>query len=197
VTDILLLYHSRHGATAELANQISQAVESIPHCNAIIRCVAPVSSHIDSSVAVVPESGPPYATLDDMKNCDGLIMGSPAYFGNMAAELKYFLDQSTPLWVSGSMIGKPAAVFTSSSSLHGGQESVLLSMMLPLLHHGMVLCGIPYSESALHNTRSGATPYGASHVSSHQGTPSLTSDEISACHTLGKRVAEMAIKLSS
>jgi NAD(P)H dehydrogenase (quinone) len=194
MTDILLLYYSRHGSIAEMATHISQAVESVNGCNAIIRCLPDVSNNHQQTEPPVPQSGPPYASIDDMKQCDALILGSPAYFGNMAAELKYFLDQTTPLWISGAMIGKPAGVFTSSSSMHGGQESVLLSMMLPLLHHGMLLSGIPYSEPALHNTSSGATPYGASHVSGSQGQP-LTTDEISACKSLGKRIAELAVKL--
>lgn len=196
MTDILLLYYSRHGSIAQMATHIAQAVDSVNDCNAIIRCLPNVSSNVEQAEAVVPNSGPPYASIDDMKSCDGLILGSPAYFGNMAAELKYFLDQTSPLWISGAMIGKPAAVFTSSSSMHGGQESVLLSMMLPLLHHGMLISGIPYSESSLHNTTSGATPYGASHVSGRQGK-SLTDDEISACHCLGKRIAQLAVKLKS
>jgi NAD(P)H dehydrogenase (quinone) len=196
MADILLVYYSRHGSIAEMATHISQAVESINGCNAIIRCLPNVSSNHQQTEPPVPQSGPPYASIDDMKQCDALILGSPAYFGNMAAELKYFLDQTTPLWISGAMIGKPGAVFTSSSSMHGGQESVLLSMMLPLLHHGMLVSGIPYSEAALHNTTSGATPYGASHVSGNQRKP-LTSDEISACKNLGKRIAELALKLRS
>lgn len=196
MTDILLIYYSRHGSIAEMATHISQAVESINGCNAIIRCLPDVSSNYQQTEPPVPDSGPPYASIEDMKQCDGLILGSPAYFGNMAAEMKYFLDQTSPLWLSGAMIGKPGAVFTSSSSMHGGQESVLLSMMLPLLHHGMLVSGIPYSEPALHNTTSGATPYGASHVSGSQRKP-LTNDEISACNSLGKRIAELALKLST
>ena len=196
MAEILLVYYSRHGSIAEMASHISQAVESISNCHAVIRCLPPVSNNHQQTGQAVPESGPPYATLEDMKRCDGLILGSPAYFGNMAAELKYFLDQTTPLWISGAMIGKPAAVFTSSSSMHGGQESVLLSMMLPLLHHGMLVSGIPYSEPALHQTNSGGTPYGASHVSGSQGKP-LSSDEISACRSLGKRIAELSVKLAS
>ena len=196
MTEILLLYYSRHGAVAEMAEHIAQAVESVAHCHAIIRRLPEVSQNHQQTSAPIPDSGPPYATLEDLKQCDGLILGSPAYFGNMAAELKYFLDQTTPLWISGAMIGKPAAVFTSSSSMHGGQESVLLSMMLPLLHHGMLISGIPYSEPALHHTTSGATPYGASHVSGSQRKP-LSKDEISACSSLGKRIAELAIKLAA
>lgn len=196
MADILLLYYSRHGSIAQMASHISQAVESVKGCNAIIRCLPEVSNSLQQTQAAVPQSGPPYASIEDMKQCDGLILGSPAYFGNMAAELKYFLDQTSALWLSGAMIGKPAGVFTSSSSMHGGQESVLLSMMLPLLHHGMLIAGIPYSEAALHNTQSGATPYGASHVSGSHGK-ALTSDEISACHSLGKRIATLSLTLSS
>jgi len=179
-----------------MAEHIGQAVDSNPDCEAIIRCLPEVSASSEQTVASIPDRGVPYAEISDLKNCDGLIIGSPGYFGNMAAPLKYFFDQTSPYWLSGKLIGKPAGVFTSTSSMHGGQESVLLSMMLPLLHHGMLISGIPYSEPALNQTSSGATPYGASHLAGQQGKP-LSRDEISACHALGKRIANLATQLRS
>lgn len=193
---ILVLYYSRHGSVARMAQQIAHGIESIHNCEAKIRCVAEVSPVIEKTATEVPASGPPYATPEDLKNCAGLIMGSPSYFGNIAAPLKYFLEQSSSLWLSGTLIGKPAGVFTATSSLHGGQESILLSMMIPLFHHGMILSGIPYSEPSLHSSTSAATPYGASHVSGSDGKP-LTADEESACRALGARVAELSLKLVS
>ncbi|MDJ0881190.1 MAG: NAD(P)H:quinone oxidoreductase [Gammaproteobacteria bacterium] len=193
---ILVVYYSRHGSIAKMAQHLAQGVDSVSNCDAVIRRVPEISANSEQIEAAVPAKGPTYASEEDLKNCDGLIMGSPAYFGNMSAALKYFLDQTSRLWLSGAMIGKPAAVFTSSSSLHGGQESVLLSMMLPLLHHGMIIAGIPYSEPSLHHTTSGATPYGASHVAGSQGKP-LSQEEIDACHALGKRIAHLALKLTA
>jgi NAD(P)H dehydrogenase (quinone) len=178
-----------------MAQQIALGVESVNGCDAVIRCIAEVSPHTEQSQPAVPSDGPPYATLEDLTLCDAMIMGSPAYFGNMAAPLKHFLDQSSSLWLSGALIGKPAAVFTASSSQHGGQESVLLNMMLPLLHHGMLISGIPYSEAALHRTRSGGTPYGASHVSGSNGQK-LSDDEILICKSQGKRIAQLALRLA-
>ncbi|MBC8211089.1 MAG: NAD(P)H:quinone oxidoreductase [Gammaproteobacteria bacterium] len=195
MTNILIVYYSRHGSVARMAQQIALGVESVANCHAEIRCVAEVSSVTEQAQPAIPVSGPPYATLDDLKHCDGLIMGSPAYFGNMASALKHFLDQSSSLWLSGALIGKPAAVFTASSTQHGGQESVLLNMMLPLFHHGMLVSGIPYSESALQQTRSGGTPYGASHVSGAQGQ-TLSNDEVALCKFQGRQVALLAAKLS-
>lgn len=191
---ILVLYYSRHGAIASMAQQIALGIEAVSGAEAVIRRVPVVSPVTAQTEPQLADQGVAYANQEDLKSCRGLIMGSPAYFGNMAAELKYFLDQSSPLWLAGAMIGKPAGVFTSSSSLHGGQESVLLSMMLPLLHHGMLLSGIPYSEPSIHHTRSGGTPYGASHLAAHEGD-SLSRDEIDACQALGKRIARLAIKL--
>lgn len=193
---VLIVYYSRHGSVARLATQIANGVESENDCEAILRCVPEISANSEQTQPSVPDSGPPYASIDDLKNCDALIIGSPAYFGNMAAPLKYFLDQSTPLWLSGALIGKPAGVFTSSSSMHGGQESVLLNMMLPLLHQGMLITGIPYAESSIHNTQSGGSPYGASHVSSEENSE-LTSDESASARALGKRIAQLAHTLSS
>lgn len=191
---ILLVYYSRHGSVSSMAQQIALGVEAVSDCDAKIRCVPEVSAATEKTKPTVPVSGPPYATLEELKTCDGLIIGSPSYFGNMAAPLKYFLDQSSQIWLSGNMIGKPAGLFTSTSSLHGGQESVLLSMMIPLLHHGMLICGIPYSEPALLQTQSGGTPYGASHVSGSDGQ-ALTEHETAVCRALGRRVAELTTKL--
>ncbi|MGR5235578.1 NAD(P)H:quinone oxidoreductase [Vibrio alfacsensis] len=182
---ILILYFSRHGSTKQLARQIARGVESTPHCEAILRTVEELSPHSQ------PPSDP-IVTLDELKTCDGLAFGSPVWFGNMAAPLKHFWDQTTPLWVSGDLIDKPACVFTSSSSMHGGQESTLQSMMIPLLHHGMMVLGIPYSQPELHSTASGGTPYGASSVGQD---PSLTTEEIRLAQQLGKRLATTAQKL--
>jgi len=165
------------------------------HSEAIVRTVAPVSNGFDDSAARVPEDGPPYATEEELKNCNALILGSPTRFGNMAAELKYFLDQTTSSWVHGHLEGKPAAVFTSTGSFHGGQESTLLSMQLPLLHHGMLITGVPYTVPELHSTSSGGTPYGASHVASDSQGTELTAEEAAICHALGSRVANIASKL--
>ena len=177
-----------------MAAQIGAGVDANPDCEALVRCLPGVSANTEQTQAPVPVQGAPFAETSDLEDCQGLIIGSPGYFGNMAASLKYFLDQTSPLWLSGALIGKPAAVFTSTSSMHGGQESVLLSMMLPLLHHGMLISGIPYSEAALNQTYTGATPYGASHLAGQQGNP-LSKDEISACQTLGNRIATLAMQL--
>lgn len=195
-SEILILFDSKHGCTAELANYINRGVESIAGMQARIRTVAPVSTVVESIQDEIPEKGPLYATLDDLKECAGLIIGSPAYFGNMSASLKYFIDSTTPIWLSGELINKPAAVFTSSSTYHGGQESVLLSMMQPLLHHGMVLVGIPYSETALNTTTTGGTPYGASHITGVNHDMPFSEDEKCLAKALGKRVAEIALKLN-
>ena len=192
---VLIAYYSRHGSITNLARQIGLGVESEPDCAAKIRCIPEVSANNEQTDAAIPASGPPYVTQDDLKNCDALILGSPAYFGNMSAPVKHFLDQSTPLWLSGSLIGKPAGVFTSSSSMHGGQESVLISMMLPLLHQGMLIAGIPYSEASVHHTRSGGSPYGASHVALGDNIE-LSADEAALAMALGKRIAKLASKLS-
>ncbi len=178
-----------------MAEQIALGVDSQSKCDAQLRCLPPVSATSEQSDAAIPEQGAPYANTTDLENCDGLIVGSPGYFGNMAAPLKYFLDRTSALWLSGAMIGKPAGVFTATASQHGGQETVLTSMMLPLLHHGMIVCGIPYSEPALNRTRSGGTPYGASHVAGSNGNE-LSEDEIAACRALGSRVAGLAHRLT-
>ncbi|WP_041717878.1 NAD(P)H:quinone oxidoreductase [Alkalilimnicola ehrlichii MLHE-1] len=194
--DILVLYYSRNGATADMAEQVALGIEeSGAQTRARVRTVPPVSTVCEATADEVPASGPPYATLDDLSECAGLVLGSPTRFGNMAAPLKYFLDGTSGLWLSGALSDKPAAVFTSTGSLHGGQESTLLSMMLPLLHHGMYLVGLPYSEPALVHTRSGGTPYGASHVAGEAGRAPLTEEERVLCQALGRRVARAAARL--
>lgn len=192
---ILIVYYSNHGSTAEMARYIARGVEEVDGQSAILRTVPAVSAECEAIAAEIPEKGPPYATLQDLRDCGGLIIGSPTHFGNMAAPLKYFLDQTSPLWLSGVLVGKPAAVFTASASLHGGQESTLLSMMLPLLHHGMLVTGIPYTETTLLTTSSGGSPYGASHVAGPEGQP-LSDDEKRLCRSLGNRVAGVAARLA-
>jgi len=195
MTEILILYYSRHGSTARLAEQIARGVNAVDGCNARLRTVPAVSADTAASAPPVPDSGPPYATASDLTDCAGMIMGSPTRFGNMAAALKYFLDGTAAEWLSGSLAGKPAGLFTSTSSLHGGQESTLLSMALPLLHHGMLLVGIPFTETALIETVTGGTPYGASHLAREQNAKELSEDECKIAQALGTRVAETAIKL--
>ena len=191
---ILVLYYSRHGATAQMAKQIARGVE-LAGLEARLRTVPAVSSECEAVAPSVPEDGAMYATLDDLKNCSGLALGSPTRFGNMAAAMKYFLDGTVPQWLSGDLIGKPATVFTSSASPHGGQESTLLTMMLPLLHHGMVISGIPYSEGALNTTTGGGSPYGAGHVAGNS-RHALSSEEQQIAFSQGKRLAELARKLA-
>ena len=191
---ILVLYYSRTGHTAEMAQHIAQGVEHMG-LEGRIRTVPPVSPCCNASLPDIPEDGPIYASLDDLIHCKGLILGSPTRFGNMAAPLKYFIDQTGSAWMSGHLIGKPAACFTSTSSLHGGQESTLITMMIPLLHHGMFIVGLPYSEPELRATQSGGTPYGASHIAGGDGTRALDATEQKLCLALGKRVATTAKKL--
>ncbi|WAJ39450.1 NAD(P)H:quinone oxidoreductase [Pseudomonas sp. GOM7] len=193
---ILVLYYSRHGATAQMATQIARGVE-LAGLEARLRTVPAVSSECEAVAPAVPEAGAPYVSLDDLKNCAGLALGSPTRFGNMAAPLKYFLDGTSNLWLTGELVGKPAGVFTSTASLHGGQESTLLSMMLPLLHHGMLLCGLPYSESALLQTQGGGTPYGPSHHAGGDGKRGLDEQETALCRALGSRLARLAQKLEN
>jgi NAD(P)H dehydrogenase (quinone) len=195
MTDILVLFYSRGGATAELARQVCRGVEAVPGASARLRTVPPVAAASEAPPRAVPESGPPYATLEDLREAEGLVLGSPTRFGNMAAPLKYFLDGTGSLWLSGALSGKPAGVFTSTQTLHGGQETTLVSMMLPLLHHGMYVVGLPYTERALNHTASGGTPYGASHVGRSEQAPLLTDDEKSLAQALGRRVAELAVRL--
>jgi len=196
MSEILVVYYSRHGSTAELARQVCRGIESVDGARARLRSVPPVSAENERPVVAVPESGAPYATLDDLRAADGLILGSPTRFGNMAAPLKYFIDSTSSLWLDGSLVDKPAAVFTSTQSMHGGQESTLLSMMLPLLHQGMVLVGLPYSEAQLSSTREGGTPYGASHVAGTATDGQLSAAEIGLAQALGRRVARLATRLS-
>jgi NAD(P)H dehydrogenase (quinone) len=195
MADILVLYYSRHGATAELARQVARGVDSVADARARLRTVPAVSPDTLASEPTVPADGPPYATHDDLRECDGLLLGSPTRFGNMAAPLKHFLDGTSALWLNGGLDRKPAGVFTSTGSMHGGQESTLLSMMLPLLHHGMYLVGLPFTAASLNRTRTGGTPYGASHLA---GTAAgdgarLSDDERELAQLLGRRVAELAV----
>ncbi len=194
---ILVLYYSRNGSTFEMAKQIARGIEQVTGIEARLRTVPAVSPVTESSEPIIPVNGALYCSADDVKNCAGLILGSPTRFGNMAAPLKYFLDGTSSHWLNGDLINKPAAVFTSTSTVHGGQETTLLSMMLPLLHQGMVIAGIPYSEAALSSTRTGGTPYGASHLASGDNASKLSEDEITLCQALGKRVATLALRLAA
>ncbi|MFV0278978.1 MAG: NAD(P)H:quinone oxidoreductase [Parahaliea sp.] len=189
---ILILYYSRHGAVAEMARQAARGVATVAGMQARLRTVPPVSADCQQSAPEIPDDGPLYCDSDDLRHCAGLLLGSPTRFGNMAAPLKYFLDSTSSLWLSGALIDKPAAVFTSTSSLHGGQESTLLSMMLPLLHQGMVIAGLPYSEAGLMATGSGGTPYGASHWAGQDNRRELDGGEAALCRALGRRVATLA-----
>lgn len=194
--EILVLYYSRYGNVAEMAQLVTRGIEEVPECQARLRTVPAVSTVCEAIEDEIPSQGPPYASREDLIECAGLALGSPTRFGNMAAPLKYFLDGTGDLWLSGALIGKPAAVFTSTASLHGGQESTLLSMMLPLLHHGMLVMGLPYSETALMTTQSGGTPYGASHTAGADSDLPLTEDERRLCLALGKRLARTALDLN-
>lgn len=196
MAEILVLYYSRHGATAELAQHIARGVEEAEGVQARLRTVPAVSTVCEASEDEIPEQGPLYVEKQDLIECDGLILGSPTRFGNMPAAMKYFLDGTSDLWLNGSLAGKPAALFTSSATLHGGQESTLLSMMLPLMHHGMIIIGLPYSESDLRHTQSGGTPYGASRVTGSDGKQPLSDEERRLGLALGKRVACVAQKLT-
>lgn len=197
MSTILILYYSTHGATAEMAKQIARGVESNTAMQAMLRTVPSVSANCEATADSIPDEGAPYATLEDLRNCAGLALGSPTRFGNMAAAMKYFLDGTSSLWMSGALAGKPASVFTSTSSMHGGQESTLLSMMTPLMHHGMVISGLPYSETDLLTTTSGGTPYGASHLAGQDSQLPLSDEEKRLCRALGKRLADLAQKLSA
>ena len=196
MTEILVLFYSRDGSVARMAQLIARGIEEVDGVEARLRTVPAVSAVSEAVAAAIPEAGAPYASLDDLKECAGLALGSPAYFGNMAASLKHFLDGTGSLWLSAALAGKPAAVFTSSGTLHGGQESCLLSMMLPLLHHGMMLLGLPYSESDLASTTTGGTPYGASHWAGVDGKNELSEEEARLCRGLGRRLAQTAVKLA-
>jgi len=196
MADILVLYYSQGGAVKEMAQVIARGIESVNGAKARIRTVPKVSANCEATEAEVPSSGAPYVELQDLEECIGLALGSPTRFGNMAAPMKYFLDGTTSLWLKGAMIGKPAAVFTSSGSMHGGNETTLLTMMLPLLHHGMLMVGLPYSEPALSSTTTGGTPYGASHIGGAMNDKPISEDEKKLCLALGKRLAETALKLA-
>lgn len=190
---VLVLYYSRQGATAAMAEHISRGVELVPGIGARLRTVPAVSANCEQTEDDIPEQGPLYCELDDLRDCAGLVMGSPTRFGNMASPLKYFLDQTSSLWLSGAMIDKPGAVFTSTSSMHGGQESTLLTMLLPLLHHGMLIAGLPYSEAGLMSTSSGGAPYGATHWAGQDNNRAIDDTEASLCRALGQRVARLAL----
>ncbi len=192
---ILILYYTRFGATGKMAQLIARGVEQSAGFEARLRTVPPVSPTTEQTEAEVPAAGAAYCTESDLRDCAGLIVGSPTRFGNMAAALKYFVDGTGSIWSSGDLINKPVAAFTSTSSLHGGQETTLLTMALPFLHHGMIFCGIPYSEPALRGTRSGGTPYGASHFAPMDGPNEISDEETDLCKALGRRVAEIARKL--
>jgi len=197
MTEILVLYYSRSGHVRTMAEHIAHGVESVDGCTALLRTVPAISTVCEATESDIPTQGHVYASNDDLRNCSGLILGSPTRFGNMAAPLKYFIDQTSDNWLSGSLIDKPASVFTSTGSLHGGQESTLLSMMLPLLHHGMMMVGLPYSESTLMTTEDGGTPYGASHLAGSNNNRELSDTEKHLCKALGHRVATIANFLDS
>ena len=194
--DILILYYSQYGTTAEMARYIARGVDSVDSVCSLIRTVPQVSENCQAVDPVVPDDGPPYVELADLESCQGLIMGTPTHFGNMAAPMKHFIDQTSGLWLKGALIGKPAGVFTSVGSMHGGHETTLTSMMLPLLHHGMLISGVPYNEAALMTTRTGGTPYGPSHTSDPEHSIALSDDEKLICRSLGKRIATIALKLA-
>lgn len=197
MNEILVLYYSQGGAVRDMAQLIARGVESVPNIKARIRTVPKVSANCEATEADIPSSGDPYVELIDLEECIGLALGSPTRFGNMAAPMKYFLDGTTSLWLKGALIGKPATVFTSSGSMHGGNESTLLTMMLPLLHHGMLMVGLPYSEPELSSTQTGGTPYGASHIGGAMDDKAISAEERKLCLALGKRLGEIALKLNA
>ncbi len=194
---ILVLYYSRNGSTAKMARAMAEGIEKVSGVEARLRTVPAVSTVCEATEPAVPEEGAVYCTEDDLRNCAGLLLGSPTRFGNMAAPMKYFLDSTSGLWLSGSLIDKPAGTFTSTSSLHGGQETTLLTMAIPLLHHGMLWAGIPYSNPELNTTTDGGTPYGATHVSGTKGNSELSATEEHLCQEQGKRIAHLALKLQA
>ena len=194
---VLIVYDTNGGNAYRMAQMIGRGVESIDHCSAVIRAAAKVGDRSSERLPEVPDEGAPHAQISDLAECDALIIGSPTHFGNMSASLKHFLDQTTEHWFQGTLAGKPAGVFTSTGSLHGGQETTLLSMMIPLLHHGMLICGLPYSNPELMSTQRGGSPYGAGHVSGEQGDAAMSSDETSLCKALGERIATYALQLKS
>jgi NAD(P)H dehydrogenase (quinone) len=195
MTEILILYYSQGGAVKEMAQLIARGVESVSGAKARLRTVPKVSATCEATEPEIPATGAPYATVKDLEECAGLALGSPTRFGNMAAPMKYFLDGTSGLWLKGALIGKPAAVFTSSGSMHGGNETTLLTMMIPLMHHGMLMVGLPYSEPQLGTTKTGGTPYGASHIGGAMDDQPISDDEKKLCLALGKRLAETTLKL--
>jgi NAD(P)H dehydrogenase (quinone) len=195
MADILILYYSRSGHVKSMAEQVARGIETVSGCHAVLRTVPPVSTVCEATEDSIPADGHLYVTHDDLKHCSALVLGSPTRFGNMAAPLKYFIDSTSDLWLSGELAGKPAAVFTSTGSLHGGQESTLLSMMLPLFHQGMVLMGLPYSEPGLMLSEDGGTPYGPSHLAGSQNKRKLSDNEAQLCRAIGKRIAEFTMRL--
>jgi NAD(P)H dehydrogenase (quinone) len=197
MSEILVLYYSRTGKIAQLARLVARGVEEVDGMRARLRSVPPVAPITEATAPPEPDEGAPYATREDLRECAGLLLGSPTRFGNMAAPLKYFIDSTAAEWASGALVGKPAGVFTSTSTMHGGQETTLVSMMLPLLHHGMLIVGIPYTEAALNQTRSGGSPYGASHVAGTSGENPVSDDERMLARVLGRRVAETAARLGA
>ncbi|MCO4890328.1 NAD(P)H:quinone oxidoreductase [Cupriavidus sp. WGtm5] len=196
MTEILVLYYSRHGSTRKLAELIATGIDSVPGAQARLRTVPPVSTVCEATAPDIPADGPPYAELRDLEECAGLALGSPTRFGNMAAPVKYFLDGTVAQWLSGALAGKPACVFTATGSLHGGQETTLVSMMLPLLHHGMLILGLPYSEKGLMTTASGGTPYGPSHHAHGDNRGPVTEDESALALAMGRRLAQTALRLA-
>jgi len=195
--EILILFYSQYGATRQMAQLIARGVEQVDGARARLRTVPKISAVCETTEPDIPESGAPYVELHDLEECIGLALGSPTRFGNMASALKYFWDGTGGLWMKHALVGKPAALFTSTGTMHGGQESTLLSMMLPLLHHGMVIVGLPYSEAELSSTQSGGTPYGASHVAGPANDLPISESEKKLCMALGRRLAETAIKLAA
>ena len=195
MTSVLVLYYSRHGSVAELASQVAYGVESVDGCEAVLRTVPPVSSVAEATAPAIPEEGDVYAEPADLMSCDALVLASPTRFGTVASPIKYFFDQTAPQWLAGTLKDKPAGVFTSTTSMHGGQESTLLGMMLPLIHHGMVMVGLPFSGTALSHTRTGGTPYGASHVAGADNNAPFSEDEVRLARLLGSRVANAAVLL--
>jgi NAD(P)H dehydrogenase (quinone) len=195
--EILVVYYSRQGTTAELARQVCRGIESVAGATARLRSVPAVSADNERPITPVPQSGAPFANMDDLKETDGVVVGSPTRFGNMAAPMKHYIDQTSALWAQGALVDKPAAVFTSTMSMHGGQESTLLSMLTPLLHQGMIVMGLPYTEKALSSTRGGGTPYGASHVAAASPEGRLLEEEAQLARALGARVARVALELKA
>jgi len=195
VADILVLYYSRNGATADMARYVARGVEAVDGAGAVVRTVPPVAPTWQEASSPVPDEGAPFAAVEELAQCHGLVLGSPTRFGNMAAPLKHFLDTTSSIWLSGSLAGKPAGAFTSTGSLHGGQESTLLTMMVPLLHHGMYLVGVPYTEPALAKTTTGGTPYGPSHLAGTASNRPVSDEERQLCSALGRRVAQLGVQL--